>query len=60
MDGSVIIFPLRTSHLQNVLSIVDKCDVPIEKDDGCNHMTCTNPVCRYEFWYVNNFPNVVP
>ena len=27
-----------------------QCDVLIEKNDGCNHMTCVNPSCRYEFW----------
>jgi hypothetical protein len=27
-----------------------QCDVLIEKNDGCNHMTCVNPNCRYEFW----------
>lgn len=25
-----------------------KCNVPIEKSGGCDHMTC---VCRYEFWW---------
>lgn len=29
-----------------------KCNVPIEKDDGCNHMTCTNPACRHEFCWI--------
>jgi hypothetical protein len=29
-----------------------QCNVPIEKNDGCNHMTCTSPSCRHEFWYV--------
>eukprot|EP00980_Cylindrotheca_fusiformis_P028729 scaffold22640_cov138-Cylindrotheca_fusiformis.AAC.10 len=27
-----------------------QCGVLIEKNDGCNHMTCVNPNCRYEFW----------
>ena len=27
-----------------------QCNIPIEKNDGCNHMTCTNPSCRHEFW----------
>lgn len=27
-----------------------QCGVLIEKNDGCNHMTCVNPTCRYEFW----------
>jgi ankyrin repeat/IBR domain-containing protein 1 len=30
-----------------------QCNVPIEKNDGCNHMTCSNPSCRHEFWYVS-------
>ncbi|KAL3111954.1 hypothetical protein niasHT_015152 [Heterodera trifolii] len=25
-----------------------KCKSPVEKIDGCNHMTCT---CKFEFWY---------
>lgn len=26
-----------------------KCQVTIEKDGGCNHMTCKNVACRFEF-----------
>jgi len=29
-----------------------QCNVPIEKNDGCNHMTCTNPSCRHEFCWI--------
>jgi len=29
-----------------------KCNAPIEKYDGCNHMTCTNRFCRHEFCWV--------
>mmetsp|Transcript_35230 Transcript_35230/g.85386 ORF Transcript_35230/g.85386 Transcript_35230/m.85386 type:complete len:1203 (+) Transcript_35230:195-3803(+) len=29
-----------------------QCDVLIEKNDGCNHMTCVNPSCRYEFCWI--------
>jgi len=29
-----------------------QCDVLIEKNDGCNHMTCVNPNCRYEFCWI--------
>ncbi|MGH7974306.1 MAG: hypothetical protein ACREBR_02175, partial [bacterium] len=27
-----------------------KCKAPIEKNDGCNHMICSNRHCHYEFW----------
>lgn len=29
-----------------------QCNVLIEKNDGCNHMTCVNPNCRYEFCWI--------
>jgi len=29
-----------------------QCGVLIEKNDGCNHMTCVNPTCRYEFCWI--------
>jgi ankyrin repeat protein len=28
------------------------CNVPIEKNEGCNHMTCTNPSCLHEFCWI--------
>jgi hypothetical protein len=29
-----------------------ECSVPIEKNEGCNHMTCTNPACCHEFCWI--------
>jgi ankyrin repeat/IBR domain-containing protein 1 len=29
-----------------------KCKTPIEKDEGCNHMTCSSRRCRHEFCWV--------
>jgi len=29
-----------------------RCNVPIEKNDGCNHMTCTNQSCNHEFCWI--------
>jgi len=29
-----------------------QCKAPIEKNDGCNHMTCTNRLCRHEFCWI--------
>ncbi|QRW02411.1 protein ligase [Ceratobasidium sp. AG-Ba] len=28
------------------------CKTPIEKSEGCNHMTCTTPACNTHFCYV--------
>ncbi|CUA74307.1 putative E3 ubiquitin-protein ligase RNF217 [Rhizoctonia solani] len=28
------------------------CQAPIEKSEGCNHMTCTTPACNTHFCYV--------
>ncbi|EGT39540.1 hypothetical protein CAEBREN_23911 [Caenorhabditis brenneri] len=29
-----------------------KCMITIEKDGGCNHMTCKNTTCRFEFCWM--------
>jgi len=29
-----------------------KCKAPIEKNDGCNHMICSNRNCRHEFCWI--------
>eukprot|EP00934_Nitzschia_sp_Nitz4_P004865 Nitzschia sp. Nitz4//scaffold44_size153857//115497//119767//NITZ4_002740-RA/size153857-augustus-gene-0.10-mRNA-1//1//CDS//3329552214//4855//frame0 len=29
-----------------------QCKVPIEKNEGCNHMICFNPACRHEFCWI--------
>eukprot|EP00127_Corallochytrium_limacisporum_P005775 Clim_evm154s210 gene=Clim_evmTU154s210 len=29
-----------------------KCKTTIEKNGGCNHMTCRSPTCKYEFCWV--------
>lgn len=29
-----------------------KCNVAIEKNGGCNHMTCKNASCRFEFCWI--------
>lgn len=29
-----------------------KCKAPIEKNEGCNHMTCFNPQCKHEFCWI--------
>merc|ERR1739848_632876 len=29
-----------------------QCKTPIEKDNGCNHMKCRKPTCRFEFCWL--------
>lgn len=29
-----------------------KCKAPIEKNEGCNHMSCFNPQCKHEFCWI--------
>ncbi|CAL2052601.1 unnamed protein product [Caenorhabditis brenneri] len=29
-----------------------KCFVPIRKNGGCNHMTCTNKSCKFKFFWL--------
>lgn len=29
-----------------------RCNVNIQKNDGCNHMTCRNQACRHEFCWI--------
>jgi ankyrin repeat protein len=29
-----------------------KCQAPIEKAEGCNHMICSNPTCSHEFCWI--------
>ena len=29
-----------------------KCGFLIKKNKGCNHMTCGNPICKYEFCWI--------
>ena len=29
-----------------------KCGFLIKKNEGCNHMTCGNPICKYEFCWI--------
>jgi len=33
-----------------------KCHVPIEKNEGCNHMTCSNRRCKHEFCWICRQP----
>lgn len=33
-----------------------KCHTPIEKNGGCNHMTCTSTICKHEFCWVCHGP----
>jgi len=33
-----------------------KCNVPIEKNEGCNHMTCSNRRCKHEFCWICRQP----
>ena len=45
-SSALIIF----SPLQQLFN--EQCKVPIEKNEGCNHMTCTNRSCRHEFCWI--------
>lgn len=29
-----------------------QCNAPIQKNEGCNHMTCSNPHCKHEFCWI--------
>ncbi|KAL3099576.1 hypothetical protein niasHS_003031 [Heterodera schachtii] len=37
-----------SENVVNGFTKCPKCKSPVEKIDGCNHMTCT---CKFQFWY---------
>ncbi|CAG8434092.1 5293_t:CDS:2 [Diversispora eburnea] len=41
-----------TDYLQQKTKACPKCGIKIEKNEGCNHMTCTISSCKYEFCWL--------
>jgi hypothetical protein len=43
---------LSTSYIQKAFKACPRCHNQIEKNGGCEHMTCRAPGCRHEFCWV--------
>lgn len=46
-------FRRRSPYSRNsFVCFILQCKAHIQKNDGCNHMTCSNPNCKHEFCWI--------